>query len=86
VSALTVLEPAAVAAAPVAQRPCRRVVETRRDLPTRPVAMTEGYAAAVAGQPAASNPYALGLPSDHEPLAMLWDDGFRVGRRRCQSQ
>jgi hypothetical protein len=47
--------------------------------------MTEGYAAIADGQPPAANPYTLGLPSDNEPLAILWDDGFRVVRRRRQS-
>jgi hypothetical protein len=49
--------------------------------PTPPPALAEGYCAARAGQPPSSNPYALGRPTDHEALAMLWDDGYRVAHR-----
>ncbi|MDB5875969.1 MAG: hypothetical protein JWQ07_5411 [Ramlibacter sp.] len=56
----------------------------RSEPPTPPMALGQGYSAALDGRPASSNPYALGLPSDNESQAQLWHDGFRVGRRRQQ--
>jgi hypothetical protein len=46
-----------------------------------PYAYVAGYDAGHAGASDAKNPYALGLPTDNEALAALWDDGVRVARR-----
>jgi hypothetical protein len=85
-AALALAPPAAAAAdtSPAARWPLPDRDCIRSEPPTPPMALGQGYSAALDGRPASSNPYALGLPSDNESQAQLWDDGFRVGRRRQQ--
>jgi hypothetical protein len=45
-----------------------------------PSAFTEGYFAGRACAGSAGNLYAMGLPTDHEAQANLWDSGYRLGR------
>ncbi|HMJ35198.1 MAG TPA: hypothetical protein VK501_14905 [Baekduia sp.] len=85
-TALALPSPAAAGAAtPTAPRwPLPDPDCIRSEPPTPPMALGQGYSAALEGRPASSNPYALGLPSDNESRAQLWDDGLRVGRLRRQ--
>jgi hypothetical protein len=46
-----------------------------------PYAYVTGHDAGRAGAADADNPYAQCLPTDSEPLAALWDEGLRLGRR-----
>jgi hypothetical protein len=60
-------------------RPSRPIIYPQP--PTMPPALVSGYLATRSSPTSTTNPYALGLPSDDESQAHLWDDGHRAGSR-----